>query len=194
VLEDFTFTISQEEFGEKYELFEWPLVVKCKIGEIDKINQVKRLRMIRDLRANQKTLETKIYQLAEQAAELDIYDNLDDAIMIRDQARSIQADLMEADQLAASYHQHKKLFDFPVGGTSANLQSAQMPTSTSTTLLQLLRDFEPMHLLWTTTSDWLMTHSSWLIAQFPSLSAKNMAKTLLLNLAGGGEGTFKQFV
>lgn len=150
-------------------------MIKRKISEIDKINQVERLRMIRDLRANQKALETKVYQLAEQAAELDAFHNLDAAITVGDRAKSIQGELTEADHLAATYRQHEKLFDFP--GSSA--QTPQLPSSfISTTLPQLLRDFEPMHLLWTTGSDWLITHSTWLSAPFPSLNADTMAKTV----------------
>ena len=64
------------------------------------------------------------------------------AITVGDKARSLQADLDEAEKLSLLYQQHEKLFDFP-------------PSSTATTLPQLLKEFEPVYTLWTTASDWV---------------------------------------
>ncbi len=124
------------------------------------MNQVERLRMIKDLRNNQKQLETKVYQLSDQVVELDQFRDLDMAITVGgisflglystwpnsvlDKARSLQVELDEAEKLATLYQQHEKLFDFP-------------QSSTATSLPQLLKDFEPVHLLWTTSSDWVCT-------------------------------------
>jgi hypothetical protein len=85
---------------------------------------------------------TQVYQLSDQVVELDQYRDLDMAITVGDKARSLQAELDEAEKLSSLYQQHEKLFDFP-------------PSSTATTLPQLLKEFEPMHTLWTTASDWV---------------------------------------
>lgn len=46
------------------------------------MNQVERLKMIRELRSNQKELEQKIFSLAEEALEIDKYKDLEMAIAV----------------------------------------------------------------------------------------------------------------
>lgn len=142
-------------------------MIKKLILDIEKINQVERLRMIRDLRTNQKLLETKVYQLSDQVIELDQYRDLDMALTVGDKARSLHSDLNEAEKLSSLYQQHEKIFEFP-------------QSSTANTLPQLLKDFEPMHLLWTTASDWVITYNNWITASFTTLNADQIAKTVSL--------------
>lgn len=82
LLEEFYMVITEEEFQEKWEVFGWPSIIKKKLSDVEKMNQIERLRMIRELRLNQKQLETRIYQLAEEASEIDGFKDLDQAISV----------------------------------------------------------------------------------------------------------------
>jgi hypothetical protein len=59
-------------------------VIKRKINDAEKLNQIERLKLIRDLRSNQKTLENSINALAEEVNEMEKHGELDMAINVRD--------------------------------------------------------------------------------------------------------------
>jgi hypothetical protein len=82
ILEDFYFEITEAEFLERWELYTWPKLIKKKITDIEKVNSIERLKMIRELRSNQKDLEKTIFSLAEEASEVDQYRELDNALNV----------------------------------------------------------------------------------------------------------------
>lgn len=82
LLEEFCYPIPAEEFQEKWELFGWPQIIKRRISDVEKINQLERLKMIRELRTNQKILEHKIFKLVEEVSEIDSYRELENAINV----------------------------------------------------------------------------------------------------------------
>jgi dynein heavy chain len=82
LLEEFFMEVSLEEFNEKWELYGWPKILKRKISDTEKVLQIERLRLIRDLRTNQKNLEQSITQLSDQVADISKYKDLEMAITV----------------------------------------------------------------------------------------------------------------
>eukprot|EP01119_Soliformovum_irregulare_P017766 TRINITY_DN5330_c0_g1_i3.p1 TRINITY_DN5330_c0_g1~~TRINITY_DN5330_c0_g1_i3.p1 ORF type:complete len:3685 (-),score=1128.16 TRINITY_DN5330_c0_g1_i3:1844-12898(-) len=165
ILEEFRYEISGEEFNEKWNLFSWPQNIKRLIADADKANQIIRWKMIRELRNNQKTLEETIFQFAEEASEIDRFKDIENAITMGDRVRTIFQELQAAREKARMYAEEEKLFFYDVDAATTNQ-----------TLMQLIRDFEPLYTLWVTASDWTITTSQWFTSAFTSLSSEMMSK------------------
>lgn len=59
-LEEFKFEISNDEYQNKYQILQKPHRLDLMIEETERILQVEKIRMIREFRVNQRTLETGI--------------------------------------------------------------------------------------------------------------------------------------
>ena len=63
-------------------MYGWPKILKRKISDTEKALQLERLRLIRDLRSNQKIIEQTITRLADQVAEISVHKDLEMAITV----------------------------------------------------------------------------------------------------------------
>eukprot|EP01105_Mastigella_eilhardi_P025496 TRINITY_DN6953_c0_g1_i1.p1 TRINITY_DN6953_c0_g1~~TRINITY_DN6953_c0_g1_i1.p1 ORF type:complete len:4254 (+),score=1253.29 TRINITY_DN6953_c0_g1_i1:29-12763(+) len=165
LLEDFGYEVSNEEFDQKWRLMGWPRRIRQALFSIEKVNSIERLRMIRDLRANQKVLEERVFQLDALASEMYNFRDIEQAFVVGDKVRQIQGELNQAYNEAKTYCVHEELFGFK-------------SSESSTTVEELMKKFEPVFTLWSTASNWLIQHNTWIQSPFTSLSAEQMNKVV----------------
>ncbi|PRP87942.1 putative dynein heavy chain [Planoprotostelium fungivorum] len=165
ILEEFFFEVTTEEFEKLWELYGWPQRIKNKISDVEKINQIERLKMIRELRSNQKSLEDTMQRVSEEVLEIEKYRDMDNALNTGDGVKALYQELLAARELAKLYNLQEKLFDFELSSTAKIIDD-------------FIREFEPICTLWSTATDWILTHSRWLSSTFVSLNADHMSKFL----------------
>ncbi|OHT16390.1 Dynein heavy chain family protein [Tritrichomonas foetus] len=168
-LEDYHFEITNEEFQLRYKTLQMPLRIATIMDETERTLSVERIRMIRELRANQKKLENDSTTIAEEVVNFSAkYTDLDMTIEAYDQVTELYAKLQTLKSEQEKYNQHEKLFDF---------EQAQCKP-----LQKAFEDFAPLHVLWNLANDWTTTSTAWVDTPFPQIRADAMNQ--FINMSG----------
>ena len=157
-LEDFHFEITNEEINFHYNTRQMPQKISSSLDETERMLSVERIRMVRELRANQAKMETETLELADVLASFAAkYTDLDMTIEAVDQINDIGAKLNKIKSQQETYSNHEKLFDFEQGICKP--------------LQKLIEDFTPLSILWNLASDWNNTLATWMDTQFSQIRA-----------------------
>jgi Dynein heavy chain, N-terminal region 2 len=163
LLEHFRSPIPDDTFARKWKLFGFPSQVQAKIVSVDKINQIERLKMIRNTRIAQKALEGQIDELVEEISELQQVRDLENgAISTGDRVRQVWERLEAALEDAKKYCRHEEIFEFEVSMTVKKLEDIQA-------------EFKPIRDLWTNACDWTIAHHEWMTGPFSKLNLEQMS-------------------
>ncbi|OHT05113.1 Dynein heavy chain family protein [Tritrichomonas foetus] len=155
-LEEFKFEITNDECQEKYKTLQMPRKLSLLIDETDRMMQVERIRMIRELRQNQRQLETETMELTEMLPSfINKYQDLEMTIEAVDQAKEIQQKLKQLKERQDKYNSHERLFNFEQGSCRI--------------LTKLMEEFSPLNMLWMLAGDWLQNNTTWLDQPFTSV-------------------------
>ena len=160
-LEEYKFEITNEDCQEKYKTLQLPQKLAVLIDETDRTLQVERIKMIRELRANQRKLETDVMEITEQLPIIiEKYQDLEMTVEAADQVNEIQVKLMNLKAQQDLYNRHEKIFNFEQG--------------TCRILSKVIEEFMPIHMLWNLASDWLNANTGWLDEPFPRIKPDQM--------------------
>ncbi|OHT14597.1 Dynein heavy chain family protein [Tritrichomonas foetus] len=160
-LEEFQFEITDEEFVFHYQTLQMPQKISQMMDSTEKMISTVRIKMIRELRANQRKLETDTIQVQEQLKGFNSkYNDLEMTIEAVDQVNEIHARLQNLMQLQNKYNTHEKLFEFE--------------QVTSRVLSNLISEFTPLHVLWNLANEWMTTNAQMLDTPFPQIRADAM--------------------
>ncbi|EAY21612.1 Dynein heavy chain family protein [Trichomonas vaginalis G3] len=160
-LEEFHFETTNEEVNFHYNIRQMPQKIMAEMEQTERTLSVERIRMVRELRSNQQTLESEVNDLTEfLAAFAAKYTDLDMTIEAVDQINEIGAKLKKIREQNDTYSTHEKLFDFEVGMCKP--------------LQKLIEDFTPLSILWNLASEWNQTYTTWMDTPFPQIRADAM--------------------
>eukprot|EP00002_Diphylleia_rotans_P012132 TRINITY_DN2375_c0_g1_i1.p1 TRINITY_DN2375_c0_g1~~TRINITY_DN2375_c0_g1_i1.p1 ORF type:complete len:4335 (+),score=913.34 TRINITY_DN2375_c0_g1_i1:198-13202(+) len=163
-LEEFNYSSEQMDFGVKWEVFGMPRAIQQALQEVDRIVQIERLRMIRELRSNQKSLDDKLAELTKSVEEVQAYDDIDMSEAVGDQVRQVQGEFAAVEAMYNQFCRYESLFGFE--------------KSDNPVLRNSLKTFEPIFTLWTMSSEWLLKFAEWTNSAFNTLNADQMDKYL----------------
>ncbi|OHT17559.1 Dynein heavy chain family protein [Tritrichomonas foetus] len=166
-LEEFHYAISNEEFEQRYKALQWPQKINGIIDETERTLQVERIRMIRELRTNQRTLENDSLRTTEELTSFNAkFIDLEMTVEASDQINELYAKLQKLREQQEMYNTHEKLFDFEP-------QNCRI-------LTKLVEEFTPLHVLWNLANEWLNTNTNWLDTPFPQVKAEQINQFLVL--------------
>ncbi|KAK8861158.1 hypothetical protein M9Y10_012853 [Tritrichomonas musculus] len=155
-LEEFRFEITNEECKEKYKTLSMPHKLTSLLDETDRMMQVERIKMIREVRENQRQLEKDVLEIADQIPVfINKYQDLEMTIEAVDQAKEIMQRLKSLKELQDKYNTHEKLFNIELG--------------TCRLLTALMEKFAPLNMCWMLAGDWLNNNTTWLDQPFTSV-------------------------
>ena len=160
-LEEYQFEVTNEEFQFRYQTLQMPQKISMMMEDTERTLSVERIRMIRELKANEKRLETETNELSEALASFSAkFNDLDMTVEAIDQVNEIAAKLQKLKKEQQIFNNHEKLFDFE--------------QVTCRTLIKVDEEFAPLYLLWTLANDWLQTSTTWLTTPFPQIRADSL--------------------
>ncbi|EAY20056.1 Dynein heavy chain family protein [Trichomonas vaginalis G3] len=160
-LEDYKFEISNDECQEKYKTLQMPHKLAITFEETDRNITVERGRMIRELKNNQRQLETNTLSVTEMLpAFISKYQDLEMTFEAVDQVNEIQTKLMELKNLQDLYNKHEALFEFEPAPCK--------------TLTKLIEEFMPLYTLWNLANDWQNSNTTWLDTPFTQTKSDAM--------------------
>ena len=155
-LEEFQFEITNEDCQEKYKTLQMPYKLSAMIDESDRTLQVERIRMIRELRANQRKLEQDTLELTELLPGfIAKYQDLEMAIEAAEHVNEINKKLEGLKAQQDLYMKHEKLFNFE-----------QAPCRI---LGKLIEEFRPLYILWNLANEWYENVTRWMEQMFPQI-------------------------
>ncbi|KAK8860630.1 hypothetical protein M9Y10_012295 [Tritrichomonas musculus] len=166
-LEEFHFSFSDDEFEQRYRALQWPQKINAIIDETERTVQVERIRMIRELRANQRSLENDTLQVTEELTAFNAkFLDLEMTIEASDSINEIYSKMQKLKEQQELFNNHEKLFDFEP-------QNCRV-------LTKLIEEFSPLHTLWNLANEWLNTNTNWLDTPFPQVKADQINQFLIL--------------
>ncbi|TRY59872.1 hypothetical protein DNTS_035283 [Danionella cerebrum] len=148
LIDDFFYSLSNEQFKEKWSAMAWPHKILCQMETLQAQQVEDEERFLKIQIADQNNFLERLSFLQMVVAGFSGYTNISRAHEVANEVRRVGKQLKECQEMAQLYNNRERLFDKPV--------------SNYTELQKLNREFQPFHDLWKTTSDWLRWHESWL--------------------------------
>jgi hypothetical protein len=164
-LEDFGYSLEDEEFNARFQTLTMPAKITALIEETDRsVGQI-RLKLIRDLRANQRRLENDTLAMSSVLTGfISKFTDLDLTYDACEQVNKIGEQLQALKQDQDLYNSHEKLFDFEVAN--------------SRILAKLFDEFTPLHMLWNLAHEWNSVSNTWLQRNFLQIKAETLDQFL----------------
>ena len=165
-LNEFHFIITDDEFKFYYETLQMPQKISNSIDDTERMLSKVRITMIRELRNNQRNLETETVRVQDQLKEFNQkYNDLEMSIEAVDQVNEIHSKLQNLLKLQTLYNSHEKIFKFE--------------QVTSRVLTNLTEEFTPLHILWNLAHEWMTMNATWLDTPFPQIRADAMNQFII---------------
>jgi len=165
-LEEFQFGVDNDEFQYRYQTLQMPQKISVLMDETERTLSVERIRMIRELRSNQRKLESESTVLSDQLTSFaSKYSDLEMTVEAVDQINDIEKRLQVFKDEQDTYNKHEKLFDFEQGANKV--------------LQKLIEEFSPLHQLWNLANEWLNTYTQWLDTPFPQIKADSITQFMV---------------
>nr|XP_046240546.1 dynein axonemal heavy chain 1 [Scatophagus argus] len=148
LIEEFCYCLSDEDMNKKWIAIGWPhrIISQMEAVAVQHVEEEECFRKIQLV--NQNNFEDQIDSLQILVAGFAGHADIDHAHEVASEVRHTTEHLKECQIMAQTYNTRERLFGIPV--TNYNR------------LQKLIKDFQPFKDLWTTTSDWLCWHESWL--------------------------------
>ena len=160
-LEEYKYEISNDECNFKYQLLKMPKVLNKQLDSTDQMIQVERVRMIRELRNNQKSLETSLLEMSTQIEVLfNKFQDIEMAVEAAEKVNDMQQKLLEIKEKQEKYCSHERLFEFE--------------PQQSKSLARIAEEFTPLHMAWNLANDWLYMSTNWYDTPFPQIKPDAM--------------------
>ncbi|KAL6464354.1 hypothetical protein MHYP_G00266710 [Metynnis hypsauchen] len=148
LIDDFFYNLSNEDFNAKWTAMAWPHKILTQMENVQMQHVEDEERFHKIQLVDQSNFQERLESLQMLVAGFTAYTDFNRAHEVANEVRRVGKQLKESQTMAQVYNNRERLFGIPV----TNYERLQ----------KLSRDFQPFRDLWTTTSDWLRWHESWM--------------------------------
>ena len=134
------FETPDEDFSGRWEAFNWPLRLRLKQEECNKMLEEDRNLFQKEMQGQQAQFEKAVEKLNDKVTKFDSHTNLAAIKMVVAEVKEIERTIKEYDERAKTFNSREILFN--------------MPATEYEMLPVIAKSFEPFRDLWLTTSDW----------------------------------------
>ena len=160
-LEDLSYEVAEEESDEVWEMTIMPSVIREAVVNYVSQLESSKAKMSKELTKAQTTLTENLFALAEDAAVLSNYSDINMALSLEERVQTIHERFQELESKAKTYARHEQILGVePVDRSS---------------LEEFKQDFEPIYTLWKTAANWQISVEEWFKSSFISLNAEKMS-------------------
>ncbi|XP_068109284.1 dynein axonemal heavy chain 1 [Hyperolius riggenbachi] len=165
VIDEFLFSLSQEDFGSKWAIIAWPHKIITTVETVGEqhLEDEERFRKIQVM--DQNNFLERLDSLQMVVAGFSTHTDINRAHEIANEVRRVHKQLKDSQQMAQLYNNRERLFGLPV----TNYDKLQ----------KLVKDFQPFRDLWTTVSDWMRWHESWMNDPLTAIDAEQLEKNVM---------------
>ncbi|XP_068576471.1 dynein axonemal heavy chain 1 [Cebidichthys violaceus] len=164
VTEEVCHCLSNEDFDKKWTAIGWPQRIISQMEAVAVQHAEDKERFCKIHLVNQYEFEKHLNSLEMLVAGFACHANVDHAHEVANEMRRTSKQLKECQTMAQTYNARERLFGIPL----TNYDRLQ----------KLVKDFQPFKDLWTTTSDWLLWHESWLNDPLSSIDPEQLEHTV----------------
>ncbi|KAM4722817.1 dynein axonemal heavy chain 1 [Rhinophrynus dorsalis] len=165
VIDEFFYSLSQDDFSAKWALVSWPQKITTLMDTIQEqhLEEEEKFRKIQVM--DQNNFLERLDTLQMVVAGFSTHVDINRAHETANEVRRVHKQLKESQQLAQLYNNRERLFGLPVTNYDK--------------LVKLVKDFQPFRDLWTTVSDWIRWHESWMNDPLTTIDAEQLEKNVL---------------
>ncbi|CAF1941259.1 unnamed protein product [Rotaria magnacalcarata] len=164
MLDEFCYNLSNEDFAIKYNLLASPWRLRTMLDQIEEQHKEDEERFKKLQVQDTAALNDKMDQLTMSVASLSAHTSIERSHEVANECRKLNKILKECQEAAQTYNNRERLLGLPV----TNYEK----------LAKLVKDFEPYRVLWSTASDWLRSHDSWMNDPIISVNAEDIEKNV----------------
>ncbi|XP_041081390.1 dynein heavy chain 1, axonemal [Polyodon spathula] len=164
LIDEFFYNLSAEDFNLKWTAVGWPGKIDKQIESIQLQHEEDEERFNKIQAVDQSNFNEKLETMQMLVAGFSAYTDISRAHEVANEVRRVSKQLKESQQLAQLYNNRERLFGMPVTNYDR--------------LLKLTKDFQPFRDLWTTTSDWLRWHESWMNDPLTTIDPEQLEKNV----------------
>ncbi|PRP89251.1 dynein heavy chain 1, axonemal [Planoprotostelium fungivorum] len=165
LLERFFVELSDQEFQYRWSLISMPTLLSEIVQKALYDFQVQKYKLTRELDRKQKEFTEDLFKLAEEAALVEEFENIDSALYNEERVTPIYERFEELGRQFEIYGSYEKILAIPPMDQSS--------------LQHFISSFRPIYDLWTTAADWQIVLGEYLRSPFLSLDADKFSKYIL---------------
>ncbi|XP_018600098.2 dynein heavy chain 1, axonemal isoform X2 [Scleropages formosus] len=164
LLDEFFYSLSNDDFKKKWTTLAWPYKILTQIEAVTIQHEEDEQHFHKIQLTDQSNFYERLESLQMAVAGFSGYIDISRAHEMANEMRRISKQLKESQSMAQIYNNRERLFGIPV----TNYDRLQ----------KLVRDFQPFHDLWTTTSDWLRWRESWMHDPLSSIDPEQLERSV----------------
>uniref|UniRef100_UPI00398EE5C8 dynein axonemal heavy chain 1 isoform X2 n=1 Tax=Pristiophorus japonicus TaxID=55135 RepID=UPI00398EE5C8 len=165
IFDEFHYNLTDEDFETKWDAIAAPHLITTRM-EVMKTQHMDEEELFRKIQiSDQSALQERLEGLQMVVAGFSAYTDMTRAHEVANEVRRIHKQLVESQHLAQLYNSRERLFELPV--TNYDM------------LYKMVKAFHPYRDLWTTTSDWLRWHDSWMNDPLNSIDAEQIERNVI---------------
>ncbi|NWW95122.1 DYH1 protein, partial [Rhynochetos jubatus] len=164
VMEEFLYNLTEEDFNDKWAASFWPLKItmqaeSVRLQHLEDENKFRKIQVM-----DQNGFQDKLEEMQLTVGGFSIQADVNQAHELANKAREVRKQLRELQKLAILYNNREKIFGMKVTNYSK--------------LSRMVKDFQPYYDLWTTVSDWMQWHESWMNDPLMDIEAEQLEKNI----------------
>ncbi|XP_078270493.1 dynein axonemal heavy chain 1 [Rhinoraja longicauda] len=165
IFDEFLFNLTDEDFQDKWSAIASPHLITSRMETI-KLQHLEEEEHFRKIQiSDQSALQEKLEGLQIIVAGFAAYTDMSRAHETANEVRRIHKQLVESQNQAQLYNSRERLFEMPVTNYDR--------------LYKMVKEFQPYRDLWTTTSDWLRWHESWMNDPLHTIDAEQIERNVI---------------
>ncbi|XP_049894014.1 dynein axonemal heavy chain 1 [Epinephelus moara] len=164
LMEELYYSLSDDDVNKKWRAIGWPQRIMSQMEAVVVQNAEDEARFHKIQLADQNDFEEQLTSLQMLVAGLAVNTDINHAHEVANEMRRTSKQLKECHTMAQTFNSRERLFGIPV----TNYDRLQ----------KLVKDFQPYKDLWTTTSDWLRWHESWLNDPLSSIDPEQLERNV----------------
>ncbi|XP_067907506.1 dynein axonemal heavy chain 1 [Heterodontus francisci] len=165
IFDEFYYNLTDDDFEAKWSAIAAPHIITARM-EVIKVQHMDEEEHFRKIQiSDQSTLQERLEGLEMVVAGFSAHTDMTRAHEIANEVRRIHKQLVESQHLAQLYNSRERLFEMPVTNYDR--------------LYKMVKEFYPYRDLWTTTSDWLRWHDSWMNDPLTTIDAEQIERNVI---------------
>ncbi|XP_078019489.1 dynein axonemal heavy chain 1 [Epinephelus lanceolatus] len=164
LMEELYYSLSDDDVNKKWRAIGWPQRIMSQMEAVVVQNAEDEARFHKIQLADQNDFEEQLTSLQMLVAGLAVNTDINHAHEVANEMRRTSKQLKECHTMAQTFNSRERLFGIPV----TNYDRLQ----------KLVKDFQPYKDLWTTSSDWLRWHESWLNDPLSSIDPEQLERNV----------------
>ncbi|XP_069792874.1 dynein axonemal heavy chain 1 isoform X2 [Narcine bancroftii] len=165
IFDEFRYNLTDDDFENKWSAIAAPHIITTRM-EVIKAQHMEEEEHFHKIQiSDQSVLQEKLEGLQITVAGFSAYTDMSRAHETANEVRRIHKHLVESQNQAQLYNSRERLFD--------------MPLTNYDRLYKMVKEFQPYRDLWTTTSDWLRWHDSWMNDPLNTIDAEQVERNVI---------------